>query len=378
MTQICDGMSPVITSTIIIVYFILLLVVGYFTAAKKGDNSSFFTANRSSPWYLIAFGMIGTSISGVTFISVPGETYVKGFSYLQLVMGNFFGYLIIIFFLLPMYYRLNLISIYSYLGGRFGTYSHKTGSFFFLLSRTIGAAARLYLVAVVFQSFIFDAWEFPFELSVLISIGLIMAYSIKGGVKTIIWTDTLQTVFLVLALVFTFGFLCHELGYSLIDSAKEIHHSKFSKLFYWDYKDKNFFFKQFISGIFITVAMTGLDQDLMQKNLTCKSLKDAKKNMLVFSFIFMGIVLLFLSLGALLYTYAQYNGIDLPLNKTGQIATDKVFPFLALHYFPPIISFIFIIGLTAASFASADSALTALTTSFCVDFLGYGESKENQ
>jgi SSS family solute:Na+ symporter len=360
-------MTPILTAAIVAVYFIMLLVVGRLTA-KKGDNESFFTANRSSPWYLVAFGMIGTSISGVTFISVPGEVGANSFYYLQFVAGNFLGYLIIIRFLLPLYYRLNLTSIYSYLEGRYGPKTHKAGAFFFLLSRTIGAAARLYLVALVFQIFIFDNWGFPFWLSVILSVGLILAYSIKGGVKTIIWTDTLQTVFLVAALIMTIIFLNHHLGFSTAGAVSYITHSNFSKVFSWDYNSKTFFIKQFLSGIFITVAMTGLDQDLMQKNLTCKNLKDAQKNMFVFSFIFIAVVLMFLSLGALLYTYAAKNGIAIPAK------TDQLFPTLALHYFPALFSFVFIIGLTAAAFASADSALTALTTSFCIDFLKMNEN----
>ena len=362
-------MTPLITATVVAIYFCVLLFVGFITS-KKGDNASFFTANRTSPWYLIAFGMIGTSISGVTFISVPGAVGSISFSYLQFVFGNFFGYLIIILVLLPLYYRLNLTSIYSYLAERFGPVTHKAGAFFFLLSRTIGAAARLYLVAVVFQIFIFDSWHFPFGLSVILSVGLILAYSIKGGVKTIIWTDTLQTVFLVSALILTIVFINHSLNIDFSSSIQLIKESKFSQVFFWNYNDKNFFVKQFVSGIFMTIAMTGLDQDLMQKNLTCKSLKEAQKNMFVFSFIFILVVLLFLSLGALLYLFAGNNHIPIP----DAAHSDQLFPTLALHYFPPFFSFIFIIGLTAAAFASADSALTALTTSFCVDFLRMSEN----
>ncbi len=364
-------MTPGITAAVVAIYFIILLYVGYLTA-KKSDNASFFTGNRSSPWYLIAFGMIGTSISGVTFISVPGDVGKISFSYLQFVFGNFFGYLIIIGILLPLYYRLNLTSIYSYLGERYGTTTHKTGAFFFLLSRTIGAAARLYLVAMVFQIFIFDNWHFPFYLSVILSVGLILTYSIKGGIKTIIWTDTLQTVFLVSALILTIIFINHSLHINFIDSLSLIKNSNYSKLFFWDYSDKNFFLKQFLSGIFMTVAMTGLDQDLMQKNLTCKTLKDAQKNMFVFSFIFIGVVLLFLSLGALLYIYANTNHIALPPK------SDQLFPILALHHFPMLYSLIFIVGLTAAAFASADSALTALTTSYCIDFLNMKEENNTK
>jgi len=351
----------------------MLLLVGYITS-RKGSNKEFFTAGKNSPWYLIAFGMIGTSISGVTFISVPGAVYLNSFAYFQFVIGNFFGYLVIIYILMPMYYRLNLTSIYTYLDGRYGRRTYLTGSGFFLLSRTIGAAVRLYLVARVFQIFVFNQWHFPFELSVLLSVGLILVYSIKGGIKTIIWTDTLQTLFLVASLVLMVGFISQSLNIHISDLFDTIKNSSYSKIFFFDtanpkaFLARNYFPKQFISGMFITIAMTGLDQDLMQKNLTCRSLKDAQKNMFVFSFIFMGVVLLFLSLGALMYMYANKNGIALPAK------SDDLLPILALHYFPAIVSFVFIIGLTAAAFASADSALTALTTSFCVDFLRFGNN----
>jgi len=359
------------TAIVVCIYFLVLLGVGYLTS-RKGSNKEFFTAGKNSPWYLIAFGMIGTSISGVTFISVPGAVLLNSFSYFQFVIGNFFGYLVIIYILMPMYYRLNLTSIYTYLDGRYGRRTYLTGSGFFLLSRTIGAAVRLYLVARVFQIFIFNQWHFPFELSVLLSVGLILVYSIKGGIKTIIWTDTLQTLFLVTSLVLMVGFISQNLNIHFSDFFSTIRDSNYSRIFFFDISNpqaflaRNFFPKQFISGMFITIAMTGLDQDLMQKNLTCRTLKDAQKNMFVFSFIFMAVVLLFLSLGALMYMYAGKNGIALPAK------SDDLLPMLALHYFPVIVSFIFIIGLTAAAFASADSALTALTTSFCVDFLRFG------
>ena len=355
----------------------MLLGVGYLTS-RKNSNKEFFTAGKNSPWYLIAFGMIGTSISGVTFISVPGAVCLNSFAYFQFVIGNFFGYLVIIYVLMPMYYRLNLTSIYTYLDGRYGRRTYLTGSGFFLLSRTIGAAVRLYLVARVFQIFIFNQWHFPFELSVLLSVGLILVYSIKGGIKTIIWTDTLQTVFLVASLVLMIGYISQNLDIHFAAFFDTIKHSSYSKIFFFGasnpdaFLERNFFPKQFISGMFITIAMTGLDQDLMQKNLTCRTLKDAQKNMFVFSFIFMGVVLLFLSLGALMYMYADKTGIALPAK------SDDLLPMLALHYFPVFVSFIFIIGLTAAAFASADSALTALTTSFCVDFLRFSNDSSKK
>jgi SSS family transporter len=356
-------MNALLIASVILLYFALLMWIGKITTQKKNTNSSFFNAEKKSPWYLIAFGMIGTSISGVTFISVPGEVGLKSFAYLQIIMGNLIGYLTIIYVLLPLYYKLNLTSIYTYLDTRFGTVSHRTGSSFFLLSRTIGCAARLYLVVMVFQKFIFDAFGFPFYLSAILSIGLILVYSIKGGVKTIIYTDTIQTVFLVLSLILSIFFINHYLNLNLADSFQKVMHSPYSKIFFWDSLDNKYFWKQFVSGIFLTIAMTGLDQDLMQKNLTCKSLKEAQKNMLVFSFVFMAVVFLFLFLGALLFEYANIKGIAIPTK------TDELFPLLAVNYFPPLFGVIFIIGLTAAAFASADSALTSLTTCFCLDIL---------
>jgi Na+/proline symporter len=359
-------MNALLTAVVVATYFIILLVVARLTT-KKNDNATFFTANRNSPWYLVAFGMIGTSISGVTFISVPGQVGNIFFYYFQVVLGYFLGYMVIVKVLLPLYYRLHLTSIYTYLEQRYGSYTYKTGAFFFLLSRSVGSALRLFLAALVFQIFIFNEWGFPFELSVAICMALILLYSIRGGVKTIIWTDTLQTFFLVLALILTIIFLNHEMGWGLFESAKNIAGSKYSQIFNWDYNSKFFFLKQLLAGMFITITMTGLDQDLMQKNLTCRSLGDAQKNMVVFSFIIIVINLLFLSVGALMYMYSAKNGISIPKD------TDQLFPTLALHEFPIIFKFVFLIGLTAATFASTDSALTALTTSICIDFLGFNK-----
>ncbi|RYD81694.1 MAG: sodium:solute symporter, partial [Sphingobacteriales bacterium] len=281
-----EGLSSyeraLLTAGVISLYFIMLVIVARFTT-RKNDNATFFTANRESPWYLVAFGMIGTSISGVTFISIPGEVGKVSFSYFQIVLGYFFGYLVITHVLLPLYYRLNLISIYTYLQTRFGESAYKTGSFFFLLSRTLGSALRLFLAAMVFQIFIFDQLGFPFEFSVIISMALILVYSIRGGLKTIVFTDSLQTLFLVLSLLLTIYFISDRLGWSLGETYTQIKSSSMSKMFFWDYKDNNFFLKQFLSGMFITITMTGLDQDLMQKNLTCKNLKEAQKNMFWFT-----------------------------------------------------------------------------------------------
>ncbi|MGZ5283027.1 MAG: sodium:solute symporter [Bacteroidia bacterium] len=365
-----EGLSSyeraLLTAGVISLYFIMLVIVARFTT-RKNDNATFFTANRESPWYLVAFGMIGTSISGVTFISIPGEVGKISFSYFQIVLGYFFGYLVITHVLLPLYYRLNLISIYTYLQTRFGENAYKTGSFFFLLSRTLGSALRLFLAAMVFQIFIFDQLGFPFELSVIVSMALILLYSIRGGLKTIVFTDSLQTLFLVLSLLLTIYFISDRLGWSLGETYTQIKASPMSNMFFCDYKDSNFFFKQFLSGMFITITMTGLDQDLMQKNLTCKNLKEAQKNMFVFSIIILVANILFLSLGALLYMFAAKNGVAIPER------TDQLFPTIAFNYFPVGFAFIFLIGLTAATFASTDSALAALTTSFCIDFLGFGK-----
>jgi SSS family transporter len=345
--------------------------------SRKNDNQTFFSGNRESPWFLVAFGMIGTSISGITFISIPGEVLYNGFSYFQIVLGYFFGYLIIANVLLPLYYRLNLTSIYTYLEGRYGVKTYKTGAFFFLLSRTLGSAIRLFLAAMVFQIFIFDDLGIPFGFSVVIAMACILLYSIRGGIKTIVWTDTLQTAFLVLSLIVTIIFINQSMDWSISESISKVASSNMSKIFFWDYKDNNFFVKQFLSGIFITVTMTGLDQDLMQKNLTCRNLNDAKKNMYSFSLIIIVVNLLFLGLGVLLYLYSNTHAIQLPLNETGAVVTDKVFPTIAIHYFPLFLRFIFLIGLTAATFASTDSALTALTTSFCIDILGFRPEDSN-
>jgi Na+/proline symporter len=362
--------TSLLTAIVVSTYILLLLIIARLTS-RKNDNQTFFTANRSSPWFLVAFGMIGTSISGVTFISIPGQVDNIAFSYFQIVLGYFFGYLTIALVLLPLYYRLHLTSIYTYLESRFGINTYKTGALFFLLSRTLGSALRLLLAVNVFYVIIFKDLGVPFELAVIISMFFILLYSIRGGVKTIIWTDTLQTLFLIASLVLTIIFLNKYLDLNIMQSAKFIATSKYSKIFFWDYHDKNFFLKQFFSGMFITIAMTGLDQDMMQKNLTCRSLGDAKKNMIVFSIILLFVNLLFLSLGALMYVFAKNKGMALPA------ASDDLLPLIARDYLPIAFKFIFLIGLTAATFASTDSALTALTTSFCIDILSFNHKNSN-
>lgn len=349
----------------------MLIFVSRLTA-RNADTQTFFTGNRKSPWYVVAFGMVGTTISGVTFISVPGEVGNSAFSYLQFVMGNIAGFWVVALVLLPLYYKLNLISIYTFLNQRIGGNAHKTGSFFFLISKLIGAAFRLYLVAGVLQLAFFDAFNIPFALTVIVTISLVWVYTQKGGIKTIIWTDSLQTLFLLIALVFTIIAVTKSLEWDTVQLFSEIADSPKSQIFFWDWRSENNFFKQFLAGIFITVAIVGMDQDMMQKNLTCRNIKDAQKNMLVFSLLFFVVVVLFLSLGALLYAFAGKSAIAIPAN------TDDLYPMLALKYFGLPVGIAFLLGITAAAYSSADSALTALTTSFSIDFLNiskYDEAK---
>ena len=355
-------MNPTLIAFLLGGYFLLLIIIAHLTS-KSATTDSFFTANRKSPWFVVAFGMIGTTISGVTFISVPGEVGNSASTYFQFIMGNLVGFWIVALVLLPVYYKLNLISIYSYLEQRFGFYSYKSGSFFFLLSRTIGAAFRMYLVAEVLQLALFDALGIPFSVTVLISIFLIWVYTYRGGVKTIIWTDSLQTIFLLTAVILTIYYIFSSFDWSVAETFRKINEHPYSRIFDWDFKSGKYFFKQFIAGIFVTIVMVGLDQDMMQKNLTCKSLKEAQKNMLTFSSIFVLVVGMFLLLGVLLYIFADVNGIQLPAK------SDYLFPLLALNHMNVMIGIFFLLGITAANYASADSALTSLTTAFCVDFL---------
>lgn len=355
-------MNPILIAILLAGYFLLLIIIAQITG-KSATTDSFFTANRKSPWFVVAFGMIGTTISGVTFISVPGEVGNSASTYFQFVMGNLVGFWIIALVILPVYYKLNLISIYTYLEQRFGFYSYKSGSFFFLLSRTIGAAFRMYLVAEVLQLALFDALGIPFAITVLISIFLIWVYTYRGGVKTIIWTDSLQTIFLLTAVILTIYYIFSSFGWSVSETFQKINEHPYSRIFEWDVKSGKFFFKQFIAGIFVTIVMVGLDQDMMQKNLTCKSLRESQKNMLTFSAIFVFVVGMFLLLGVLLYLFADANGIKLPSK------SDDLFPMLALNHMNIMIGIFFLLGITAANYASADSALTSLTTAFCIDFL---------
>ena len=362
-------MSPILIVGCISGYFILLLTIAWFTS-KKAGNFGYFLGNKSSPWIVVAFGMIGDSLSGVTFISLPGTVVNSQFGYLQLVLGYLVGYAVIARVLLPVYYRLNLISIYGYLQSRFGNYSQKTGSFYFLISRIIGASLRLYLAVAVLQYFVFDHWGIPFFASVAIIITLMMIYTYRGGIKTLVWTDMFQSGILLLGVVLSIIAIMNNLNWDIATTVNEVRKSSYAQVFFWDWREKSFFFKQFLSGAFIAIVMTGLDQNMMQKNLSCRSLSEAQKNLQWFSVILVIVNTFFVSLGALLYIYASKNGIDLPINpETGKIITDKVFPHLALNSLGSFAALAFIIGLTAATFNSADSVLTTLTTSFCVDFL---------
>ncbi len=365
-------MSSSLVLYILIGYFLILLTIAYFTS-RKADTHTFFTANRQSPWYLVAFGMIGSSISGVTFISVPGSVGKIGFGYFQVVLGYWVGYMVIILILLPLYYRLNLVSIYTYLEHRFSFWSYKTGASFFIVSRTIGSSLRLYLAANVLDLFLFKAWGVPFFVTVAITIFLIWIYTFRGGIKTIVWTDSFQTFFLILAVCISVYHISDELGLSFDNLFSNIHEGGLGKIFYTeDVNSPLFFVKQFLGGAFITITMTGLDQEIMQKNLTCKNIGDAQKNMFWFSLLLVVVNALFLVLGALLYLYAGEKGVAIPT------ATDDLYPQLALNHLGLITGIFFLLGITASTYASSDSALTGLTTSFCYDFLNFKNRPEVQ
>ena len=362
-------MKPEHILFLIVGYFSVLFTISYITS-RSADNKTFFKANNSSPWYLVAFGMIGASLSGVTFISVPGWVEGANMSYFQMVLGYVVGYAVIGLVLLPLYYKLNLTSIYTYLHDRFGEYSYKTGASFFLLSRTIGAAFRLFLVANVLQIIVFDAYEIPFWVSVSITILLIWLYTFKGGIKTIVWTDTLQTLFMLIAVGVCISTISYEMQINNLFSY--VVDSEFSKIFYFeDINAGNYFWKQFLAGAFIAVVMTGLDQDMMQKNLTCRNLKDAQKNMFWFTIVLVIVNFFFLALGVLLTDYAKQNGID--------AHKDELFPIIATQGSLGLATALFfLLGLIAAAYSSADSALTSLTTSFSIDILEIDKNRDTE
>jgi Na+/proline symporter len=359
-------MVPALFLSVILVYFLVLLGVAYYTS-RNATNDSFYIGNKSSHWALVAFGMIGTSLSGVTFVSVPGTVELAKFSYFQVVIGYFLGYFVVAFVLLPLYYKLQLTSIYNYLGERFGLVSYKTGALFFIISRTLGATLRLYLVINVLQLFVLNQLGISFEITTLIILAMILLYTFKGGVKTIVWTDTLQTFFMLLALVVCVFYIIGDLGLNLSQTLSSLANSGHMDMFNMDVNDKRFFLKQIIGGAFITIAMTGLDQEMMQKNISVKTLGGAQKNMVLFSSVMVLVNFLFLLLGGVLYLFATSKGV--------LVKGDDLFPTIALDFMPVWVSLIFIIGLISALFPSADGAITALTSSFCIDIIGLKRQK---
>ena len=366
-------MSPALILFVVLAYFLVLMLVAHFTG-RNASNAGFFTGNRNANWLVVAFGMIGTSLSGVTFISVPGAVYSGSFEYMQVVFGYLAGYMVIAFVLLPLYYKLKLTSIYQYLEDRFGTYSYKTGAIFFLISRILGASVRLYLVASVLQVFVLGNWGISFEWTVFLSIAFIWIYTHRGGIKTIIWTDTLQTLFMLLAVGATIVLIAQKMEWDAISLTTAIIESTFDNMFNTEsVLNKSHLIKQFIGGAFIAICMTGLDQDMMQKNLSCKNLKEARWNMISFSTVLVFVNLFFLALGALLFIYANQQNMALPERM------DHVYPMIALQgSLGTGVGVLFILGLVAAAYSSADSALTALTTSFCFDILEANKKGEQQ
>ena len=350
--------------TILLIYVALLLGVGYMTSRKEASNEAFFSGNHRSPWYLVAFGMIGASISGISVVSVPGMVTTSGWTYLQTCLGFFFGYVAVAYILLPLYYRLKLTSIYEYLNSRFGSSSYHTGSMFFVIAKLISSATKLYIAVLVLQHFIFDKWNVPFWLTVIICVAIIWLYTHRAGIKTIVWTDTLQTLFFIIAI----SIMCYE-AYKLTNVQLSTFNFQLLTFNFYDWRSTQYFWKQFISGIFIVVVMTGLDQDMMQKNLTCRSLRESQKNMLSYGIAFLPINFILLLLGSLIIIYAQHSGITLPTEP------DKIMPMVASTIMSPIAGICFVLGIISASFSSADSALTSITTTLTVDIFG---NKNNQ
>jgi SSS family transporter len=364
-------MSPFLVLSTIICYFVVLLTVSYI-AGRKADNQGFFIGNRKSPWLVVAFAMIGSTISGVTFVSVPGMVAVSNFSYLQMVMGFLVGQLIIAFLLIPLFYKMNLVSIYEYLEKRFGISSYKTGAWFFFISKMLGAAVRLFLVCVVLQLLVFKPLHLSFILNVIFTVSLVWLYTFRGGVKSLIWTDTLKTFCLVASVVLCIYYIASELNLGFSGTIHAIVSNSYSKMFFFDdVNDKRYFLKQFFAGIFTMIAMTGLDQDMMQRNLSCKNFKDSQKNMITSGISQFIIILLFLMLGVLLYIFTAKSGIHNPAK------SDELFPMIATQgYFPQVVGLLFVLGLVSAAYSAAGSALTALTTSFTVDILGITKTKD--
>ena len=370
-------MNPILILIIIASYFGLLLLISYFTSKNTSDDS-FFTGDRKSPWQLVSFGMVGAALSGVTFVSIPGMVSNNYFYYLQFVLGNVVGYIFITYVLIPIYYKLKLVSIYTYLESRFGIKTYKTGSLFFLVSQSFGAALRLLLAAKILQYAVFDYFKIPFFVTVIIILVLIWLYTNKSGIKTIVWTDSLQTFFLIMAAIISIYVVKDALSLSLSETFISVTNHKYFKIFDWDFHSGSNFFKQFIAGILIAIAMMGLDQNMMQKTLTCKNKKEAQNNALTFSLILAVTQFLFLGLGIMLYLYAENKGIQLEMENGKFVNTDNLFPQLSLNHFGTLASISFILGITAAAFSSVDSALTALTTSFTHDFLAIQNKNSKQ
>ncbi len=361
-------------------YTALLFLIMWLTS-RKANNDTFFRGNRKSPWFVVAYGMLGASLSGVTFMSVPGGVYYGDFTYMPLVFGYVIGYAVIAFLLLPLYYKLNLTSIYSYLDQRFGGASERTGAIFFILSRLMGSALRMYLVVFVLYEFVFKYWGIPFWVPAVIFIAIILLYTFRGGIKTVVWTDTLQTTFLLLAAIITVVAILNRLDLSLGELLRQSANEGYTRVFETDPHLPKYYWKQILAGAFITITMTGLDQDMMQKNLTCKNLRDAQKNVLTSSLLFVVVNIIFLCLGAALLTYASSTGYALPVNETGVVVADKIFPSIAFS-FSSFTAVVFVLGMVAAGYSSADGTLTALTTTFCYDFLHFdrkeGMSEQRQ
>lgn len=359
-----------------LVYTLLLFVVMWFSSRRSAGNDAFFRGQRKSPWPVVAYGMIGASLSGVTFMSVPGGVHGGAWTYMPMVFGYVLGYAVIALVLLPLYYKLNVTSIYSYLNHRFGAVSEKTGALFFILSRLLGSALRMYLVVFVLYEFVFRAWGIPFWVPAVVFIAIILLYTFRSGIKTVVWTDMLQTTFLLLAAVATVVVILNRLDMGLGDLLKVSADKGYTRLWETDPTAPKFWVKQVLSGMFITITMTGLDQDMMQKNLTCKSLRDAQKNVMTSSMLFIVVNILFLCLGAALLAYAEQTGFALPVNESGNVIPDKIFPSVAFSL-SGFTAICFVLGMVAAGYSSADGTLTALTTTFCYDFLGFGRNHRN-
>ncbi len=366
-------MTPTVVLITIFIYFAVLFGISYMVG-RRADNQGFFVGNRKSPWYIVAIAMIGSPISGVTYVSVPGMVTASGFSYLQMALGFVVGQLLIAYVLVPLFYRMNLVSIYGYLENRFGLSAYRTGAWFFFISKMLGAAVRLFLVCVVLQLLVFGPLQLPFLLNVIFTMGLVWLYTFRGGVKSLVWTDVLKTVCLVVSVILCIYYIATEMSLDFAGLWQTIRESDMSRVFYFDdVNDRRYFFKQFFAGVFTLIAMTGLDQDMMQRNLSCRNFKDSQKNVISSGISQLFVIALFLMLGVLLYTYADTNGIALPSK------SDELFPMIATQgYFPMIVGILFVIGLISSAYSAAGSALTALTTSFTVDILGVNGKSESQ